>query len=281
MEISVFVLVLLSAALHAGWNAAVKQQVDQLSLLAAIMGTCSCLGLLAVLVLPPLPTALVPYLIGSTALHGLYHGALLWSYRHGDLSVVYPIARGMAPALVSLLSAWLVHESLRPSQWFGVALVSFGIVIVGLKPSQGMQHLRGVVAAAVTGTLIAAYTFLDGLGTRVMPSPYVFIAWQFLLSGLPVCVAALYFRRGRIRASLKQVGSQGVLGGLIAGSGYSIVLWALSTAPMGLVASLRETGVVFAALIGVFWLKEALGLQRIIGSVVVAVGVAALSLASG
>jgi drug/metabolite transporter (DMT)-like permease len=277
----VFLLVLLAAVSHATWNAFVKAGEDKLVSLCLVIFTTSLPALLALPFLP-LPAAQAwPYLIVSALVHYLYYAALVAAYRHGDLSLVYPIARGSAPMLVAA-GAWLfAGEDLSSWKWVGVLTVSFGIMSLA-RPSRTQAddgEAKAIVFALLTGLTIAAYSLADGLGVRSSGAAFGYIAWLFVLSGLPMPLIIRWSRGGEsvrlIRAHLKI----GLFGGLISGLAYGIVIWAMSVAPIALVISLRETSVLIAAAIGSLFLKEAFGPRRIAAATVIVAGAALMHLA--
>lgn len=277
----VFLLVLLAAVSHATWNAFVKAGEDKLVSLCLVIFTLSAPALI-VLPFLPFPVAQAwPYLIVSALVHYLYYAALLAAYRHGDLSLAYPIARGSAPMLVAA-GAWLfAGESLSSWKWVGVLTVSFGIMSLA-RPGRTRANdgeAKAIGFALVTGLTIAVYSLADGLGVRSSGAALAYIAWLFVLSGLPMPLIILWCRGDEsarlIRAHLKI----GLFGGLISGLAYGIVIWAMSVAPIALVISLRETSVLIAAAIGSLFLKEPFGPRRIAAATVIVAGAAVMHLA--
>lgn len=279
-EWGVTVLVLLAALLHAGWNAVVKMTGDRLLALTTVMATCSLLGLAGLPFVPFPARESWPYLALSVLLHGGYNAMLVSAYRVGDLSHVYPIARGLAPLGVALLSASFAGEALGPAQAAALALVSLGIG--GMALGQGWPDASGAPAlgfAAATGVLIGGYSFVDGAGVRVAGGALSYIVWQFFLAGFPIMIVALLRRRGRLMVFLRENGARGALAGLVAAVAYGVVIWAMSRTRMAYVSSLRETSVVIAALIGTRLLGEPFGARRVAAAVLVAAGIIALALA--
>ncbi|MFI5315460.1 MAG: EamA family transporter [Myxococcota bacterium] len=270
-------LVLLAATLHATWNAIAKSSGDRMVTLAGVMGTSVVFGGVAsALVAAPARESL-PYLAVSTIFHFLYQVFLLYAYRFGDLSLVYPIARGTAPLLVAILGASFAGEIPRPLQAGGIALASVAMTSFALEPRAPHAGVtRSVAAAFVTAAMIGSYTFLDAQGVRHAGSALSYIAWNSWATGLGFCVFALVRQRGRIAPFLGREGARGVAGGVLALTGYGIVLWAMSRGAMANVAALRETSVVFAALIGTRLLGEGLGTRRVAAALCVAVGVVLL-----
>ena len=279
LEWGVAALVLLTAILHAAWNAVVKSSGDQLLTLTLVFGTGAVVAGAAMPLVEAPARAAWPYLALSVIVHGLYALFLLLSYRFGDLSHVYPIARGLAPLLVALLSAMFAGEV--PSSFQTAALFLVSLAIASLAFGQGWsarEDVKPVVFAIATGILIGTYTFLDGQGARHAGSSSSYIAWLILINGMPLVVVSLCLRRGRIAHFLRTQGRVGLIAGLISALGYAIVIWAMSRSAMALVASLRETSVIFGALIGAVLLGEPFGRRRVLAAAVVAAGVMMLSL---
>ncbi len=280
LDPTVLLLVLLAAVLHATWNAFVKSGEDKLVLLALVIFTGS---VPAFFLLPflPLPAAESwPFLVVSVVVHLIYYAALVGAYRHGDLSQVYPIARGSAPFLVAI-GAWIfAGEGLGTLEWAGVATVSIGIMSLAspgrLGPREG--EVQAVAFAFLTGLTIAVYALADGMGVRRSGAVFAYIAWLFVLSGVPILLCTLWLRRGRIAAAFKPHLKAGIFGGLIAALAYSIAIWAMSIAPIALVVSVRETSVLIAAAIGSLFLKESFGRRRIVAAAIIVAGAALLNL---
>lgn len=272
-------VVLGSAFMHAAWNALVKTEGDRLVTMAVVCTVWLVLGgaLAAARHWPE--RAAWPYLAASVPLQLLYLLALLRMYRLGDLSQTYPIARGTAPPVLALLSAVVAGEWLPPLERLGVAGVSLGILVLAWPGARAVhRHGPAVRAALLTGALIVCYTFVDGLGVRRAGGAAVYAAWLFLLVGVPWAVLLLGLRlRHPARVPARLLGP-GLVAGALSMLAYTLIIWALSRAPMGPVAALRETGVIFAALLGTFTLGEPFGRRRVLAAALVATGVALINL---
>jgi drug/metabolite transporter (DMT)-like permease len=279
-EIPTFVVVavLFSAGLHATWNALVKSTDDAFMRFALIDATGLVFSL-AVVGFVPVPFGCWRYLGASAVIHVAYKAFLMWSYRSGDLSLVYPIARGSAPLLVAIGGAAFVHEPLAALGVAGVVLVSLGVGGIALRPGATTSHHVALVAALLTAATIAAYTIADGLGVRCAPTPFGYAVWLFLLDGLAFPFWALTVRRSSVPARVDRQVLLGALAGLLAFSAYGITLWAQTRAPLAFVAALRETSVLFAGAIGVVILRERAGKTRIVSAAIVVAGVVLLRLA--
>jgi drug/metabolite transporter (DMT)-like permease len=217
----------------------------------------------------------------SVIIHNFYYYFLLRAYAHGDLGHVYPIARGLGPLLVAILSGSLLGETLRFSEAIGVALISCGIIGLSLGGGFALAFRQGwgTTFAVLTGLTIAGYTIVDGLGARASGSALGYIAWLNILEG-PWVLLIGFWRRGT-RPALQHVltyGWRSAIGGVIAAIGYGIAIWALSLGAMAHVAALRETSVLFAALMGTFLLGETMGWRRIVAAGVIVAGLLLMNL---
>lgn len=279
---AVIAALLLAALLHASWNALVKSDPDRLSSFGVLMATGGVVGLLALPFVEAPGPATWPYLAVSVAIHNLYYFLLLEAYRFGDLSHVYPIARGLGPLLVAALSALLVGEELGPAGLAGLLLVSGGILALGL-PSRtsGAAPLAPTLYALATGCSIACYTVVDGLGARLADSTLGYVAWLAVLDAPWVLTVAAIRRGGRFWPHARSHAWRGAVGGVIAVVGYGIAVWALSLGAMAHVAALRETSVLFASAIGTLWLGESFGRRRAAAAACVAAGLVVMNLPRG
>jgi phosphonate utilization associated putative membrane protein len=270
--------VLFGALLHASWNALVKSSHDKALDTAVIhlIGSLVALPLALLVGLPP--PAAWPYIAASVTIHIGYYFALAGAYKHGELGLTYPLMRGTAPLLVALASAAAVGEALAPLAWAGVLGVSCGVLALGLS-RHAMESPRAVAFALANAVIIAVYTVVDALGARVSGNPLQYVVALFVLDGWPFGLIVLA-RRGaavawpyaRRRAPLALVGATASLGS------YGIALWAMTKAPVATVAALRETSVLFAALLGTWLLKESFSVRRAIGTAAILAGVFALRL---
>ena len=275
MSTLVFLIVLLAALMHALWNALVKGAEDRL-LMLGLIATGHVIPGFAILAFTGLPaSASYVYIIASTVIHWGYYWCLNVAYRSGDLSVVYPIARGVAPLLIALGAQFWVGETLPFIAWLGIMTVSFGIGVLSLSSVSSSTSLLGIGAALVTGLTIAAYSLADGVGVRVSGDALAYIA---LLFAAEIFVAGFIFstRWETARALPAKTVWVGITGGVISSSAYALVLYAKTLAPLGTVSALRETSVIFAALIGVIWFREGPRTHRIVAASIVACGIVVL-----
>ena len=276
IETPVVLLVLLAAMMHATWNALVRSGKDTLLSLFVVKAPTIPVAAL-VLMFTGLPEVeSFTYLCISAVINCGYFYFLTKAYDAGDLSVCYPIARGVAPVTVLLLSVSVLGETPPPSAYAGVGVVSFGIIVLAWRRDSSLPKPAGIAWALAVGLTIAGYTLTDGIGARLSANPIGYTAVLNILTGILLCISVVYLR-GRTAAfsSLKKW-KTGIIGGTLMFGAYALVMYALTRAPVASIAALRETGVIFAAIIGTFILKEPLGIRRVVASLFVAAGVAIL-----
>lgn len=274
MDPIVFMAVLLAAAFHAGWNALLKIKLEPLIALSLVSAACGIFGgILLAFAPPPLPASWI-YIFASLVVHLGYYLALSESYRHGDLSQIYPIARGTAPLLTAIAAFFLLGEELGPLGWTGVAVIGSGVLMLSMKRKNALArfHGRSVAFALLTSVTIMLYTIADGKGARLSGSPIAYIGWLFLLDGIMMLVFGLLYSKGKMIEGAKSSWGLVLTGGFLSTAAYGIAIWAMTKAPIALVATLRETSVLFAALIGIVFLKEPLLLSRALAAILVVVG---------
>lgn len=278
MDALVFAAILAAALCHAGWNALVKGGGDQLVTTAQLNVVTLAVGLTLLPWCGPIADAALPYLIASIVIHDAYFFALIMAYRAGDFSRVYPIARGSAPLAVAVLGHFFAGQVLAAWGWVAVLLVSAGIAslaLVGVKRS-GAGSARAVAWAFATAATIVAYTFIDGLGVRANGEALSYTVWLFI-GCTPAVAAVALWRRGRmVLAASGASWLKGGGAGVLAFMSYGLVLWGMSLAPFAYVAALRETSVVFAAIIGTRLMGEPFGRARIAAALAVVVGLVLL-----
>jgi drug/metabolite transporter (DMT)-like permease len=275
-------LLLLAGLMHASWNALLKSDTsDRLTTFGVIMTTGTVMGLVAVPFLPPIEPGAWKYLASSVAIHVLYYAFLLKAYSYGDLSHTYPIARGLGPLLVALVSGRFIGEHLRAQDIVGVLLLSCGLIALAMPlrsvvPRPGSRHGLATLFAVLTGITIAGYIIADGLGVRAAGPTFEhrlsYIAWLCVVEGPWLLVLAVALRPRTVWTHLRKTWWRGVIGGLIANTGYGIAIYALVLGPMAHVAALRETSVLFGALMGTLLLGEPFGARRVAAAAVIVIG---------
>ena len=279
LPVDVTLLVLLAALMHASWNAIAKTATVTLLEIAtmAVAAAALCVVVIPFLALPE--RASWPWLAASVLLHFLYFVALVGAYDWGELSHAYPLMRGLAPMLVALVGTLFLNEHLTPAMWMGVALICSGVLLpFWLRRRAFGRPGKGTLFALGNAVIIASYTLVDGVGTRLSASPVAYCLWLFLFDAVPIMVWALARHGPAVSEYMRQHWRRGTLGGLLTIGSYGIVLWAMTRAPIAAVAALRETSVIFAALIGALVLREGFGAARVVGAVLVAGGITALRL---
>ena len=295
MPTEIVAIVLVAALAHASWNALIKSDDDRLVTLGAANAVRFLLCIPIVLALPLPDRASWPYLVASSILHVGYYTFLISAYRFGDLSKVYPLARGLSPLIVAAGAYAFAGERLSPMALVGVAVACTGIASLSLGggatparsarvhagalssagdgAAQARTDRRGVVFAAGTAVFIAAYTVTDAMGARLSGHAVSYVAWLSILDGLPMLLVAGVLRRAGLAHHLAARAWKSVAGGALQLTAYGLVVWSLALAPMAAVSALRETSVLFAAIIGVKLLGEPLGTHRITAAALVAAGI--------
>jgi drug/metabolite transporter (DMT)-like permease len=276
LTLSVTFAVLGAALLHAAWNALLKSGRDPLLDTALVACAGSVLGLLLALAVPPPEPAAWPYIAVSSVVHLGYYTALAGAYKAGDLSHGYPIMRGVAPLLVAAVSWLWLGEVLSPTAWAGVLLICGGVLSLGM--AGGGANRRATAWALACALIIAVYTLADGAGVRVSGGADRYVVWLFVFQGIPFTLAVLALKRGALLAHARHHWPRALGGAVLSGVSYGIALWAMTRAPVAIIAALRETSVIFAALLGAWLLKEGHLKERLAGAAAVLAGLIALKL---
>jgi drug/metabolite transporter (DMT)-like permease len=279
VTLAICLLVLSAALLHAVWNALVKGSDDKAIVLGLISLGHVIPGLFIVMVVPLPPIESVPYIIASTIIHWVYYYLLNTAYRIGDFSIIYPIARGLAPVLIALGSQIWIGETLPVLAWAGILTVSGGIMILTRGSFSGAIPPSAIVAAVGVALAVTAYSLVDGLGIRISGNALSYIGWLFVNE---IFVAAFIFSSQfkRLRVVSVRTLYIGFAGGVISGLAYAMVLYAKTLAPLGIISALRETSVIFAAIIGVIWFKEGPRNQRLFAALIVVVGIGLIAVSA-
>ena len=279
MDLFVTLSVLCAAFLHAIWNAFVKTGDDQL---ISITGIAAGSTVIALIIFPfstaPEPESW-PYIFASVLLHVGYMIALSQAYRYSDFSSAYPIARGTAPILVFAWSFVFLQEAMSTREILAVFGILVGIMVFSTRKLGAVVNDRkALMYALLTALFIAAYTIVDGIGVRLSKSVSGYIVWMTMFEVLPL-LAYTYIRRGpKVFTALAQNAPKLLLASMMAVGGYWIIIWAMTQAPIALVAALRETSIIIAALIGAFYFKEPSGKRRIVAAIIVCISVVILRL---
>ena len=273
--------VLFGALLHAAWNALVKAGRDKALDTALLHGLAALIALPFALGFGPPERAAWPHLGASLVIHIGYYIALVGAYRHGELGLTYPIMRGCAPLLVALASSAFIGEAPSGAAWLGIAGITLGVALVGLaQPGAALHHRKALAFAFANAGIIALYTVVDGIGVRLAGDALRYVLTLFVLDGVAYPLG-VWLRRTReerreIVVYARSRWPVAALGGAASIGSYAIALWAMTRAPVASVAALRETSVLFAALLGAVLLKERFSGQRLLGTAVIVAGVMAL-----
>ena len=258
LTLPVFLAVLTAAALHAGWNALIKIRLDPFLAMTLICFTCGMIALPA-LPITGLPKAAAwPWIFASVVIHLGYYLFLAEAYRRADMGQIYPIARGAAPLMTAVASLLLVHDPLSAGNGVGILLLGAGVLLISLR---GHRHLMApskvaVSCALLTAITISAYTIVDGIGARTAGDPNAYAAALFAVDAYPMLIICLLWKGVKgVRPALGFL-LPGFAGGAMSLAAYWIAIWAMTVAPIALVAAIRETSVLFGGLIAVVFLKE-------------------------
>lgn len=269
-------LTLAAALLHALWNAMMKASGDRGLVLASISAAHVAVGVVLIVFVAPPARESWDNIFASTLIHYAYYVFLFTAYRLGDLSQVYPISRGVAPMLVALGAVVFADEMLLPQGWAAVTLVSLGIAALAFG-RLGRAAPGAVAAALATGTMIAAYSVVDGVGARQSDSPLGYAGWLFVME-FPVVLFIVLRRQGIPLRNQMRTLLFGFLGGLCATAAYGLVIYAKTLAPLAAVSAVRESSVIVAALIGVWLFGERPWALRLVCALIVAAGVTLLAM---
>jgi len=274
MSTTVFLAVILAAILHASWNALVKSGADKtLSIAGVVFGHLPfAIGLL--LFVPAPDPASYPYLFVGILLHFGYQLFLLMSYRLGDLTQVYPLARGSAPLIVAAISVLILGVDLSGTELVAIAVIGCGILSLSLvRHHDGLRNAPAALMALGTGGFIAGYSLVDGLGAREAGTALGFYCWLAIGNAVTMAAFVVVKDPGLFRKLPTAGLSTMVLGGSASFWAYALVMWAFTKSPIALVTALRETSIIVALLIGVFHLKEKLSLAKLLSAMTTMVGV--------
>jgi drug/metabolite transporter (DMT)-like permease len=278
MPTDVLLLVLLAAFLHASWNAVVKSSPDKFLDVVFVTASAALLCLVSVPFLP-LPAGVSwPYIVVSAAIHVLYYLLIGAAYRSGDMSHAYPLMRGAPPLLIALASGPLIGEQLSAGEWSGILLICAGILGLLFASPSATNTARTTRLALFNAVTVAAYTIVDGTGVRLSGHPAAYTMWMFILTAPPILAWAFARRKADALAHLRARWALVLMGGACTLTAYSLVLWAMTHAPIAMVAALRETAIIFGTAISALVLRERYGYGRPAAAVVIVLGVIALKL---
>ena len=267
----IFILILVSALCHAVWSAIIKSSKNPLSLI----GITSVLEVTIFLPLTftvPFPTLEVWYfLIATVIIHVFYRLNVIYSYRYGDLSYIYPISRGSSCLFVAIISILFLSSDISVAGFVGILIVCIGLFLISYSKNLSF-NFRGFALAISTAILITAYTLVDGVGVRLSENGFSYIYWLFTLNGIPLLIIGLISKDG-LRKRETYTFRSGIAAGVFATSSYAIVVWSMQFIEIAYVSSIREISIVFAAIIGMLFLFEKNAKSRIIPSILIVSGI--------
>lgn len=267
-------VVLFAGLLHVSWNYQVKQTADKhLSMTAVVLGSIPFTAS-AILCSPPLRPGAAVFVIAGAVLHTGYQLFLLNSYKIGDLSQVYPLARGVSPLIVAGVSVIFLKVRLSGVELMAVVMIGTGIMSLTLvRCSDGQRNGRAAVMAILTGGFIAAYSLVDGFGARQAGTALGFYGYLSITNAVMFGMITRFTKPGLVTKALVQDWKMALSGGGLSFAAYALVMWAFTQAPIALVTAVRETSIIFALLLGVFFLKERLDLMKVFASLLTILGV--------
>ncbi|MEV4265091.1 DMT family transporter [Kribbella sp. NPDC049584] len=273
----VIFVVLGAAVLHATWNAMAHGAPDRVAGLALFELAAGVIGLVAILLTGLPPAGTWGYIVASALLHLAYLGGLLASYQLGQFSQMYPLARGTSPWVVALVSIVVLHQHLAVIELAGVLLISGGLIGLVFIGRPGRRQLPALLAAFGTGLMIASYTVVDGVAVHKMPVA-TYMGWVFMLQGFAVPLAVVLWRGPQAFNLPKPAIFSGLFGGVVSMAAYGLVLWAQTRGTLAAIAALRETSIIFGALIGTLFFNERFGPKRAAAAAVVVTGIILITL---
>lgn len=274
MSPGITLLLLLAALMHAVWNALVKGARDNVAMATWAYSVNGFAMAPLLFFLPPLPVEGFRYIAAHFVLHTGYKVLLLQMYRHGDFSQVFPIARGVAPLLITLIAIPAAGELPAPLAFAGVGVISLGILVFALEPAALTRAgVVPVLLALGAGLVLSGYAVVDALGVRLDGAGLTYFIWLFLVDAISMLAIGLYWRPRTLLAALRDEWRPGALAAVLSAANFGIVLWVMSFNPIGLSAAVREFSIVLAALIGTLFFREAFGPRRIVAALVILTGI--------
>jgi drug/metabolite transporter (DMT)-like permease len=277
MPVIVFAAVMSGALLHASWNAIVKSAGDKFLTTIMVAASASALSAALLPFLTAPAAASWPYAAASALFQIIYFLLIARTYQISDMSQAYPLMRGTAPLIVALVSEFQMGDVLSPTAWAGVIGICLGIFSIAL--GNKVNDRKGIYLALLNALVIAAYTLIDGAGVRRSGAPAAYTLWVFLLTGLPLTLWTVSAKKSAFFAYCRRYWRLGFAGGVGATASYGLALWAMTVAPVAIVAALRETSILFGTIIAGLVLREHVGPRRLISACIIAGGAAILRLA--
>lgn len=277
MATSLVLAVLAGALLHASWNALIKWETDKLAASAAIAVGAGIVSI-PIALMSPIPLAPSwPLIVASSIIHVAYFVIVGYALRHADLGVAYPLTRGSAPAFTAILAAVWFGEILAVSGWLAVGAIAAGVITLSADALlRGGLTLHAAVLAFANAAIVVAYTLLDGMGARLAGNAVSYVSWMMAGTAALIVPLALIFFRQQVISQERSFWLRTLFAGALSIASYGIAIWAMTQAPIGLVAALRETSVLFAAILGALIFDERFGPKRWAALILIVVGIGLL-----
>ncbi|MDQ2066080.1 DMT family transporter [Xinfangfangia sp. CPCC 101601] len=273
MSLWVFLAVIGAAFLHALWNALIKLGTSKVGAMVILSIVEVPIGLAVVAVSPPITTAAIPWVIAAGCTHFAYKSFLCYAYERGDLSRVYPIARGAAPMLVAIVGAFILADALTTRQYMAIAVLAAGILLMARGIFTSGEDRKMLPFALGSALATATYTLIDGMGARISDSPAAYVAWVFVADGLIFSVGMVALRGFAVIPRDGHAWRMGTLASAASYGAYAVSIWAMTLAPIALVAALRETSILFAVLIGWLAFGEKMSREKALAASIIVAGV--------
>jgi len=279
MDTNVFLIILLATVMHAVWNGMVKKHPDKVVAVSGIVFGHVPASIIAIILLPAPSTDCIPYIIASSLIHQGYNWYLLSSYKIGDLTQVYPIARGFGPLVATIISILILGLVLDNLIILSICLICLGIMILGIFNQPSKKNSKIIQYSLFTGFFIGLYSLVDGYGARVSLSAITYMSWSFILIAFLFPIVLKIKKQENIFKNVMSRGKQIFwVGGTLSYIIYIIVVWGFTKAPIPMVGALRETSIFFSIFIGYFFLKEKITSKKIFTIILILVGVVGLKL---
>ena len=280
MDTNVFLIIILATIMHAIWNGMVKKHPDKVIAMSGIVFGHVPLAIVAIIFLPAPSLDSIPYIIASALIHQGYQWYLLTSYKIGDFTKVYPIARGFGPFVTTAISILFLGVIINSFIFFSICLICFGIMFLGIFDDHNYNNIKIIQYSLFTGFFIGLYSIVDGYGARISLSSVTYMSWSFILNAMLFPFVLKFKNQENIFKNLIKKGKQIFwVGGTLSYIIYIVVVWGFTQAPIPMVGALRETSILFSIIIGFFFLKEKISMIKIISIILIVIGTVGLKLA--
>ena len=280
MDTNVFLIIILATIMHAIWNGMVKKHPDKVIAMSGIVFGHVPLAIVAIIFLPAPSLDSIPYIIASAFIHQGYQWYLLTSYKIGDFTKVYPIARGFGPFVTTAISILFLGVIINSSIFFSICLICFGIMFLGIFDNHNFNNIKIIQYSLFTGFFIGLYSIVDGYGARISLSSVTYMSWSFILNAMLFPFVLKFKNQENIFKNLIKKGQQIFwVGGTLSYIIYIVVVWGFTQAPIPMVGALKKKSILFSIIIGFFFLKEKISMIKIISIILIVIGTVGLKLA--